>query len=110
MEPVVLYDLPPNPPVGWAELELLGHRRLVGHLSEEEIAGARFLRLDVPEVAGKPHEVHYYSTAAVYGIHPSTERAVVDELTPYTSCDHETADGPCTRKTGHEGEHEGTPF
>lgn len=34
---------------GWAILELMGHRRLGGYLSEQEIAGAAFIRIDVPE-------------------------------------------------------------
>lgn len=32
----------------WAILELLGHRRLAGYLTEQEVAGRGFLRLDVP--------------------------------------------------------------
>jgi hypothetical protein len=32
----------------WAVLELMGHRRLGGKVSEQEIAGAAFLRIDVP--------------------------------------------------------------
>jgi hypothetical protein len=35
---------------GWAILELMGHRRLAGRVSEIEIAGAKMLRLDVPGV------------------------------------------------------------
>lgn len=34
---------------GWAIVELMGHRRLAGWVSEVEIAGAPMLRLDVPE-------------------------------------------------------------
>lgn len=33
---------------GWVILELMGHRRLAGHLQEKQIGGASFLRLDVP--------------------------------------------------------------
>lgn len=33
---------------GWAILELMGHRRLAGHVRAVEIAGAGMLRLDVP--------------------------------------------------------------
>jgi hypothetical protein len=32
----------------WVILELLGHRRLAGKLTEQQIAGHGFLRLDVP--------------------------------------------------------------
>jgi len=33
---------------GWCVLELMGHRRLAGYVSEQEIAGADMLRIDVP--------------------------------------------------------------
>lgn len=38
--------------IGWAILELMGHRRLGGYLREETIAGAAFLRIDVPRGCG----------------------------------------------------------
>lgn len=34
---------------GWTILELMGHRRLSGYVTEVEVAGAGMLRLDVPE-------------------------------------------------------------
>jgi len=33
---------------GWAILELMGHRRLAGRLTEALVAGAAFIRIDVP--------------------------------------------------------------
>lgn len=55
---------------GWVILELLGHRRLAGYLSEEEIAGASFLRIDVPS---EPPVTQYYAPGSVYAITPTTE-------------------------------------
>lgn len=55
---------------GWAIVELMGHRRLAGKVSEQEIAGHAFLRLDVP--AAQP-VTQFYSAAAVYCITPTTE-------------------------------------
>ncbi len=57
---------------GWAILELMGHRRLAGYLQEQEIAGAAFLRLDVPGDEG-PVATQFYSPSAVYCITPTTE-------------------------------------
>jgi len=54
----------------WVIIELMGHRRLGGHLSEQEIAGRGFLRLDIP---GDPPTTQYYSPSAVYCITPTTE-------------------------------------
>jgi hypothetical protein len=59
-------------PIGWAVLELMGHRRLAGYVSEQEIAGANFIRLDVPD-SDTPAATQFYSPAAVYCITPTTE-------------------------------------
>lgn len=55
---------------GWVILELMGHRRLTGYLSEREIAGRAFLRIDVP---GDPPATQFYGAEAVYCITPTTE-------------------------------------
>jgi hypothetical protein len=66
---------------GWAILELMGHRRLAGYVQEQEIAGAAFLRLDVPDDdapdAG-PVMTQFYSAAAVYCLTPCTEQLARD--------------------------------
>lgn len=54
----------------WAIIELMGHRRLAGWLSEQEIAGRGFLRLDIPS---DPPATQLYSPSAVYCITPTTE-------------------------------------
>jgi hypothetical protein len=55
---------------GWVILELMGHRRLIGYLAEEEIAGRPFLRIDV---LSDPPATQFYSTESVYCITPTTE-------------------------------------
>jgi hypothetical protein len=57
---------------GWAVLELMGHRKLAGKVTEAEIAGKGFLRLDVPGPADASI-TQYYSPAAVYALTPVTE-------------------------------------
>ncbi len=57
----------------WAVLELMGHRRLAGRMTEQEIAGVKFLRLDIPESEGNSATTQFYSPAAVYAITPTTE-------------------------------------
>ena len=59
----------------WVILELMGHRRLAGHLREQEIAGEGFLRLDVyPGPSEEPIATQFYRPGAVYCITPTTER------------------------------------
>lgn len=55
---------------GWAIVELLGHRRLAGHVSEVAMFGSAFLRLDVPS---DPPVTQFYGGSTVYGITPTTE-------------------------------------
>ena len=57
----------------WAVLELMGHRRLAGHLTETQIAGAGFLRIDIPADGDQPAATQIYAPAAVYAITPVTE-------------------------------------
>lgn len=54
----------------WCILEVMGHRRLAGRLTEHEIAGAGFLRLDVPS---DPPVTQYYRPDSVFAVHPVSE-------------------------------------
>lgn len=71
---------------GWVILELMGHRRLGGYLREQQIAGAAFLRIDVPAAEGDGNAAtQMYAPAAVYCITPTTEamaRAVAARAIP----------------------------
>jgi hypothetical protein len=58
---------------GWCVLELFGHRRLAGMVMEQEIAGASFLRIDVPAAEGGVAATQLYSASAIYAITPTTE-------------------------------------
>lgn len=57
---------------GWAILELMGHRRLGGYVAEATVAGAGFLRIDVPGEDG-PEATQFYSPSSVYCLTPVTE-------------------------------------
>jgi hypothetical protein len=57
----------------WAIVELMGHRRLAGRLTEQEIAGKGFLRLDIPGDDTTAAATQFYSPGSVYCITPTTE-------------------------------------
>jgi hypothetical protein len=57
----------------WAILELMGHRRLGGRVSEQLIASAPFIRIDVPAVGDEKAATQFYSPSAVYCITPCAE-------------------------------------
>lgn len=59
----------------WCIIELMGHQKIAGKCTEQNIAGSNMLRVDVP--AGSKHQAftRFYAASAVYAIHP------VDEVT-----------------------------
>lgn len=57
---------------GWAIVELMGHRRRAGQISEVEMYGAKLLRLDVPIAEGEPVS-EFYGGAAIYCVTPAAE-------------------------------------
>jgi hypothetical protein len=66
-----------SPFAGWYVIELMGHRRLGGYVREVQLAGAAFLRVDVPASPepGDPAAAatQFYSPQAVYCLTPTTE-------------------------------------
>lgn len=57
----------------WALVELFGHQKIVGKVSEATLAGGAFLRVDVPEFDGEPGFTRFYGPGAIYSINPVTE-------------------------------------
>lgn len=57
----------------WAILEIMGHRRLGGFVSEQQIAGAAFLRIDVPGPEGNITASQFYAPSSIYCITPTSE-------------------------------------
>jgi hypothetical protein len=57
----------------WAIAELMGHRRLAGRVREVQIAGAGFLRLDIPAAGDDPARTQFISPGSVYALHPVDE-------------------------------------
>lgn len=57
----------------WAVLELMGHNVLAGFVTEEEVAGAMLLRIDVPETGERQAYTKYFGTAAIYALTPCEE-------------------------------------
>ncbi len=57
----------------WAIVEIMGHQRIAGRVSEETIAGASYLRVDVPQVEDLKAFTKYFGTSAIYAITPVSE-------------------------------------
>jgi len=54
----------------WAIVELFGHNRIAGRVTEQVIAGAAFLRVDVPMVGEQPGFTKFYGASAIYSLTP----------------------------------------
>jgi hypothetical protein len=57
----------------WAVLELFGHVRLAGRVTEASIGGCSFLRVDVPDAEGGIQFTRYFGNGAIYSMTPVTE-------------------------------------
>ena len=56
----------------WGVIEVMGHQRAAGRISEEVVAGANLLRVDVPTDAHNFRTV-YYGASAIYALHVTGE-------------------------------------
>lgn len=54
----------------WALVELFGHQRIVGKVTEQTIGGGAFIRVDVPDADGKTRFTRFYGHSAIYAISP----------------------------------------
>jgi hypothetical protein len=57
----------------WAVVELFGHARIAGKVTEQTLAGGAFLRVDVPETDGTPAFTRFFGAGAIYSISPCSE-------------------------------------
>ena len=62
----------------WAIIELYGHQKIAGRVSEAVRFGATWMQVDVPAVDGRPGFTRFYGPGAIYDWTP-TSRAVVEQ-------------------------------
>ncbi|MDE3068254.1 MAG: acetyltransferase [Verrucomicrobiota bacterium] len=67
----------------WALVELFGHQKIVGKVTEATLAGGAFLRVDVPEYNGSPAFTRFYGPGAIYSINPIGEQMARDLMEHY---------------------------
>lgn len=54
----------------WCLVELFGYQKIVGHCTEQNIAGTNMLRVDVPNPDGSVKFTRFFGGSAIYGISP----------------------------------------
>jgi hypothetical protein len=62
----------------WAIVDVMGHQRFVGRVTEQVIAGTGFVRIDVPETPKANAWTKLVGTASIYAITPITEEIARD--------------------------------
>jgi hypothetical protein len=60
----------------WAIVEIMGHVRIAGKVSEQVVAGTTLLRVDVPKTSQHDGYTKFYGASAIYAITPTTEEIV----------------------------------
>jgi len=58
----------------WCVVELMGHQRIAGLVTEQNVFGSALMRVDVPEVEGRPAFTKLYGASAIYAVTPVEER------------------------------------
>ena len=57
----------------WAIVELMGHVKIAGYLTEEERFGAKMGRLEIPRADPPGYTTQFFGGSSVYRITPTTE-------------------------------------
>ena len=57
----------------YAIVELFGHTRIAGTVTEQAIGGATFIRVDVPSTDTQPAFTRLLNPSAIYAINPVTQ-------------------------------------
>jgi hypothetical protein len=60
----------------YAIIDLFGHQRIAGFVTEAEIGGCSFVRVDVPAVDGSQAISKFYGNGAIYSMTPVSKEVV----------------------------------
>lgn len=61
----------------WCIVELFGHQRIAGRVTQQTIGGCNFVRVDVPAVAGKSAFTKLFGNGAIYAMSPVAEDVAI---------------------------------
>lgn len=61
----------------WCIVELMGHQRIAGKVTEQNLFGSALMRVDVPEIDGRAGFTKFYGATAIYAVTPVEERVAV---------------------------------
>lgn len=61
----------------FAIVELFGHQKLAGKVTEQSIGASTFIRVDVPETKQQPSFTRLLNPSAIYAINPVVEAVML---------------------------------
>ncbi len=69
----------------WAIVEVMGHQRYAGRVTEQTIGGAAFIRIDVPVCGNVAAYSKLLSPSAIFSITPTSESIARDAVKHFRS-------------------------
>ena len=69
----------------WCVVELFGHQVIAGKVTEQEIGGCSFIRVDVPAVGGEIEYTRFFSQGAISSITPVSEEVAKVAIKDFSS-------------------------
>ena len=76
----------------WAIVEVMGHNRYAGYVSQEVFAGVAFVRVDVPETTRLLPFTKLVGPSSIFGITPCTEEVARKAAEDFWSTPHNLID------------------
>ena len=85
----------------WAIVELFGHQRIAGLVTNEAIGGCAFVRVDVPEAPGRQPYTRLLGQGAIYAINIVSEDVARAAAATFRSEPVSVFDLPDLARLGH---------
>ena len=61
----------------WAVIELFGHKKIAGFVTEATIGGASLIRCDIPNSDGSISHTRYLGPSAIYSLNPVKKEVAI---------------------------------
>jgi len=69
----------------WAIVEVMGHARYAGRVTEEAVGGCSFVRVDVPEIDDLPGFTKLLGQSSIFSITPVAREVAVEAVKQFRS-------------------------
>lgn len=91
-------------------LELMGHNRIAGMVSEQELGATKFVRVDVPAVDDQQAFTKLYGPQAIYAVTPCDEATMLQAVRAFRTVPierwHLQVNAPASLPAGDDDDYE----